>query len=194
MTFGHTKLSGRVAGKLPIVRASSESNFVLSGTSVRALDTDLDNDDSHTRNWWGYVQLPRGTMSFEGEPHYTGTIHATYRDIDPVITAIRKLHGVPDWVNRLLGIGPYNVDAIGTFGKHTKLGLVDARAHAQGVIGHPHARVRATYDGTRDPSPWIAEIDLGILAVGIEKSGDHLGIQLAGVGRWFDDKVGIRYP
>ncbi len=192
MAFGDTKLRGRVAGKLPIVRASSESDFVLSGTSVRAEDTDLDNGDSHTRNWWGYAQLPRGTMHFKGEPHYTGTIHASYRDIDPVITAIRNLHGVPEWVNRMLGIGPYNADAIGTFGKHTKLELVDARANAEGVIGHPHARIRATYDGTRDPSPWLAELDLGVLAVGLEKRGTHVGIQLADVGEWFDEKAGLR--
>jgi hypothetical protein len=192
MAFGDTKLRGRVAGKLPISRASSESDFVLSGTSVHAEDTDLDNADSHTRNWWGYAQLPRGTMRFKGEPHYTGTIHASFRDIDPVITAIHKLHGVPDWVNHLLGIGPYNVDAIGTFGKHTKLRLIDARANAQGVIGHPFTRVRATYDGTRDPSAWVTEIDFGALAVGIEKSGEHVGVQLASVGQWFDEKAGLR--
>jgi len=192
VTFGTTKLRARLAGKVPIARASSESDFVLSGTSLRAENTDLDNADSHTRNWWGYLQLPRGTVRFEGETRYTGSIHATYRDIDPVITAIRKLHGVPDWVNRLLGIGPYDMNAIGTFGKHPKVELVDARAVAEGVIGHPHTRVRATYDGTRDPSRWVAEIDFGPLALGLDESGHHLGIQLAHVGRWFDEKAGLR--
>ena len=194
MTFGDTRLSGRVAGKLPIARASSESDFDLSGTSVRTLDASLDNGDSHTRDWWGYAQLPRGMIHFKGDTHYTGTIHASYRDIDPVITAIRKLHGVPQWVNNLLGIGPYNVDAIGTFGKETRIQLVDARANAQGVIGHPHTRVRATFDGACDPPAWLTEIDFGPLAVGIEKKNDHLGIQLAHVGRWFDDKAGIPHP
>ncbi|HEY1957891.1 MAG TPA: hypothetical protein VGH28_19860 [Polyangiaceae bacterium] len=192
MAFGKTKVDGRVAGKLPIVRASSQSDFVLSGMNVHAEGANLDNGDSHTRNWWGFVELPRGTMRFKGEPRYTGTIHASFRDIDPVITAIRKLHGVPDWVNRMLGIGPYNVDAIGTFGKHTKLELIDARAIAQHVITHPHTRVRATYDGTRDPPPWLAEIDFGVLAVGLQQTGHHLGIQLADVGRWFDEKAGVR--
>ncbi len=192
MAFAGTKLQGRLAGKIPIARASSKSDFVVSGTSVRATDVDLDNADSHTRNWWGDLQLPRGTVRFEGETRYTGSIHATYRDIDPVITAIRKLHGVPDWVNRLLGIGPYDVDAFGTFGKHTKLRLVDARATAQNVLGHPHVRLRATYDGTRDPSPWLAEIDLGVLALGLEKRGSELGVQLADVGPWFDEKAGLR--
>lgn len=192
MAFSDTKLRGHVEGKVPIVRASSESDFVLSGTEMHVEDADLDNGDSHTRNWWGYLQLPRGTMRFKGEPHYTGAIHASYRDIDPVITAIRKLHGVPDWVNRLLGIGPYNVDAIGTFGKHTKVALVDARANAQGVIGHPHTRVRATYDGTHDLPAWVTEIDFGPLAVGLDKHGDHVGVQLADVGEWFDKKAGLR--
>ena len=191
MAFGDTKLSGCVAGKLPIARASSESDFDLSGTSVRATDAALDNGDSHTRNWWGYAQLPRGMMHFKGDTHYTGTIHASYRDIDPVITAIRKLHGVPDWVNKLLGIGPYNVDAIGTFGKKTKIRLVDARANAEGVIGHPHTRVRATYDGTHEPPSWVTEIDFGPLALGLDKHGDHLGIQVADVGEWFDKKAGL---
>jgi len=192
MAFGGTKLQGRVAGKVPIVRASSESGFVMNGTNVRARDADLDNGDSHTRNWWGYVQLPRGTVRFKGGARYIGSIHANFRDIDPVITAIRTLHGVPDWVNRLLGIGPYDVDAFGTFGKPTKLRLVDARATAEGVIGHPHARVRAQYDGSRDPPPWLVEADLGVLAVGVQKSGDHLGIQLVEVGKWFDKKAGLR--
>jgi hypothetical protein len=192
MVFGDTTLSGCVAGKLPIVRASSESDFDLSGTTAHAEETALDNGRSHTRNWWGYAELPRGMMHFKGEPHYTGTIHASYRDIDPVITAIRKLHGVPEWVNRLLGIGPYNVDAIGTFGKHTKIDLVDARANARGVIGHPHTRVRATYDGRREPPSWLTEIDFGPLAVGLEKKHHHLGVQLADVGEWFDKKAGVR--
>ncbi|HEY2367755.1 MAG TPA: hypothetical protein VGH87_15265, partial [Polyangiaceae bacterium] len=191
MAFGGTTLSGRVAGKLPIARASSESDFDLSGTSVRALDTNLDNGSSHTRAWWGYAQLPHGMIHFKGDTHYTGTIHASYRDIDPVITAIRKLHGVPEWVDHLLGIGPYNVDAIGTFGKETKIRLVDARANAEGVIGHPRTRVRATYDGTRDPPSWLTEIDFGALACGLEKKNGHLGVQLAHVGRWFDEKAGI---
>ena len=191
MVFGDTKLQGRVAGKLPIARASSESDFDLSGTSVRALDANLDNDGSHTRNWWGYAQLPRGMMHFKGDTHYTGTIHASYRDIDPVITAIRKLHGVPEWVDHLLGIGPYNMDAVGTFGKQTHIQLVDARATAEGVIGHPHTRVRATFDGRRDPPSWLTEIDFGALACGLEKKNGHLGVQLAHVGRWFDEKAGI---
>ena len=191
MTFDGTTLQGRVAGKLPIVRASSESPFVLSGTSVRALDTDLDNGGSRTRNWWGYAQLPRGTVRFMGGTRYTGSIHASFRDIDPVITAIRKLHGVPDWVNRLLGIGPYEVDAFGTFGKPTKIRLVDARATAWGTITHPHTRVRAQYDGTRDPPPWLAEIDFGVLALGLQKTGTHLGLQFADVGEWFDEKAGL---
>lgn len=80
----------------------------------------------------GYFELPRGTMRFKGGPHYTGTIHASFRDIDPV-----------------------------------------------------------RYDGTREPSPWLMEIDFGVLAVGLEKSGTHLGIQLADVGEWFDEKAGI---
>ena len=92
----------------------------------------------------------------------------------------------------LRGIGPYN-DAIGTFGKRTKIELVDARANAEGVIGHPRTRVRATFDGRHDPPSWLTEIDFGPLAVGLEKKNGHLGVQLAKVGEWFDEKAGLRH-
>ena len=62
----------------------------------------------------------------------------------------------------------------------------------QGFIpaGRDPANVR--HDGSRDPPPWLVEADLGVLAVGIQKSGDHLGIQLIEVGKWFDKKAGLR--
>ncbi len=174
-----------LTGKLPFTRADSTSDFVLSGTAIRAKETALDNGTSHTREWWGHAELPKGYVSFKGSPKYVGNIHAEFRDIDPVITAISKLHGVPEWVNKLLGIGPYNVDAVGSFGKDTKVDIVDARATARRFPTRPHTRVRASYDGVDIPNTWRTAIEFGVLAVGIDKKGDHLGIQLTNVSSWF---------
>jgi hypothetical protein len=185
-----TRLEGRLQGKIPILRASSDSDFVLTGAEAHATDTALDNGGSHTSKWWGDVNLPKGRLHLVGSPAYIGSIHATFRDIDPVITAISQLHGIPDWVNRMLGIGPYQADATGTFGAVTKIDLADAQSHAENFPSQPHTRVRATYDGRTTPPTWRTDVEFGVLAIGIEKD-KHLSFHPIEVAKWFDRAAGL---
>jgi hypothetical protein len=176
---------GKLAGGVPFARASSSSDVVLAGTSVTLDGVALDYGTSHTRDWWMHARIPQGAIHVSAPAAYRGKIHVDFRDLDPAITALAALHGIPAWIHEMLGLGPYAVDATGVFGKHVKLDMLDARTHAEGVIGHPPARLRLTYDDTRAPMHMRATASMGDEAVGVEEIGDHIGVQLADVDVWF---------
>ncbi|CAN5362441.1 hypothetical protein BH09MYX1_BH09MYX1_22450 [soil metagenome] len=135
--------------------------------------------------WWAHIDVPTAKVRAK-DSAIVATVHVKLRDLDPVFTSIDALHGIPTWIHHAASLTPWNVDLHGTFGQKIQLDSLEA------VAGNPpdaKARVRLHYTNVPKEERMLVAIDLGVLAVGVEKNGSSVSVILSDVQGWYDKAV-----
>ncbi len=178
---GDATYTGKLSAGTDFARESDGADLTLAHAFAYLDDGAVARDGASTA-WWGHVDVASARVRAK-DSAFVGAAHVRVRDLEPVFAAVEALHGIPGWLHRAAALYPWDAQLEGTFGEHVELRSFEALA---GEPGHERARVRMTYDDTvKDAEHLRVAVDLGALAVGVEKHGKGVDVVLSDVEGWY---------